>query len=104
MILSRTLLNAAFVAMLSISAVACNSTSTSESAGEYVDDTVISSKVRAQIIGDKDLKLSQIDVETYKGIVQLSGFVDTIQTKWHAGSVAGSVRGVRQVANNLIVK
>jgi hypothetical protein len=100
----RILINAAFVGLLSISAMACNSTSTSESTGEYVDDAVISSKVRADIIGDKDLKLTQIDVETYKGTVQLSGFVDTIQTKWRAGSVAGNVKGVRQVSNNLIVK
>lgn len=100
----RILINAAFVGLLSLSAMACNSTSTSESTGEYVDDAVISSKVRADIIGDKDLKLTQIDVETYKGTVQLSGFVDTIQAKWHAGSVAGGVKGVRQVSNNLIVK
>jgi osmotically-inducible protein OsmY len=100
----RILINAAVVGLLSLSAMACNSTSTTESTGEYVDDTVISSKVRADIIGDKDLKLTQIDVETYKGTVQLSGFVDTIQAKTRAGTVAGNVKGVRQVSNNLIVK
>jgi osmotically-inducible protein OsmY len=84
--------------------MACNSTPTTESTGEYVDDAVISSKVRADIVADKDLKLSQIDVETFKGTVQLSGFVDTIKTKSYAGSVAGNVKGVRHVSNNLIVK
>ncbi len=101
---SRTILNATFVGLLAVSVMACAATSTSVSTGEYIDDSVISNTVRSHVIGDKDLKLTQIDVETYKGVVQLSGFVDTAEAKTRAGWVAGSVNGVKQVHNNLIVK
>jgi osmotically-inducible protein OsmY len=104
MLNKRSVLNAAFAAFLAFSVVACAGTSTSESAGEYIDDAVISNTVRSQVIGDKDLKLTQIDVETYKGVVQLSGFVDSQAAKSRAGWVAGGVNGVKQVHNNLIVK
>jgi osmotically-inducible protein OsmY len=104
MINSRAILNATAALMLAASVMACAGTSTSESAGEYIDDSVISNTVRSHVIGDKDLKLTQIDVETYKGVVQLSGFVDTTEAKTRAGWVAGSVNGVKQVHNNLIVK
>jgi hyperosmotically inducible protein len=83
---------------------ACNATRTTESTGEYVDDSVISNKIRAQIIGDSTLKLSQIDVETFKGTVQLSGFVDNEAAKTQAGNVARNVAGVARVHNNLVVK
>ena len=84
--------------------VACSSTPTSESTGEYVDDAAISNKIRAQLIGDKDLNVFKIDVTTYKGIVQLSGFVNSASIKARAGSVAASTHGVKEVHNNLIVK
>jgi len=84
--------------------LACTSSSTSESTGEYVDDAVISNKLRGQLVGDKDLNVFKIDVETYKGVVQLSGFVDTPAAKTRAGTVASGVAGVTQVSNNLIVK
>jgi osmotically-inducible protein OsmY len=83
---------------------ACTATPTRESAGEYVDDSVISTKVRAQIFGDKDLKLTQIDVETFKGAVQLSGFVDSATAKPRTGDVAAQVAGVTRVHKNLVVK
>lgn len=83
---------------------ACAGSSTSESTGEYVDDSVISNKVRAEIVGDEDLSLFQIDVETFKGVVQLSGFVDSAATKTRAGEVAAGVSGVKRVQNNLIIK
>jgi osmotically-inducible protein OsmY len=84
--------------------VACSSTPTSESTGEYIDDSTISNKIRAQLIGDKDLNLFQIDVSTYKGVVQLSGFVDSAPIKARAGRVAAGTQGVRGVHNNLVVK
>ena len=59
------------------SVTACSSSRTSESTGEYIDDSVINNKVRAEIVGDKDLSLFQIDVASYKGVVQLSGFVNS---------------------------
>jgi osmotically-inducible protein OsmY len=83
---------------------ACSSSRTSESTGEYIDDSVISNKVRAEIVGDKDLSFFQIDVASYKGVVQLSGFVNSQAAKDRAGAIAAGVSGVKQVRNNLIVK
>jgi osmotically-inducible protein OsmY len=83
---------------------ACTSTSTSESTGEYIDDSAISNKVRAEFIADADLNVFQIDVTTYKGVVQLSGFVDSQSIKERAGSVAAGIDGVKGVRNDLIVK
>lgn len=75
-----------------------------ESSGEYVDDSVISTKVKAAILDDSSLKVLQINVETFKGVVQLSGFVDSAQSKSKAGKVAAGVKGVKSVKNNLLVK
>ena len=83
--------------------VACAGTSKRESTGEYIDDSVISNKVRAKLIDDRDLNLTQIDVTTYKGVVQISGFVNSNEAKARATRVASTVEGVKQVANNLIV-
>lgn len=83
---------------------ACTSSSTQQSTGEYIDDVVISDKVRAQLIDDKDLNVFKIDVDTFKGVVQLSGFVNSAAIKERAGRVAASVKGVVSVRNNLIVK
>lgn len=82
----------------------CASTPTKESTGEYVDDSTITTKVKAAIFNDPALKVFQINVETFKGEVQLSGFVDSAQTVKKAGEVARSVGGVKSVKNNLIVK
>ena len=80
------------------------STSKQESTGEYFDDSTITGKVKAELLADSVLKGFQISVETYKGIVQLSGFVDTQATKDRASSIARKVAGVKEVRNNLIVK
>ena len=95
---------ALMLALAGATMAACTATSTQESAGEYVDDSVISTKVRAQIVGDKDLKLTQIDVETFKGTVQLSGFVETPAMKAHATDVTRTVKGVQSVRNDLVVR
>ena len=84
--------------------VGCASTPTKESTGEYVDDSTITSKVKAAIFDDPALKVFQINVETFKGEVQLSGFVDSAQAVKRAGEVARSVGGVKSVKNNLNVK
>lgn len=84
--------------------VGCTSSATNESTGEYIDDAAISGKVRAQFIVDKDLNVFKIDVTTFKGAVQLSGFVNTASIKARAGTVAASVKGVTDVHNNLVVK
>jgi osmotically-inducible protein OsmY len=84
---------------------ACTSSSrAAESTGEYVDDAVITSKVKAALLGDSGLKSFDIGVETYKDVVQLSGFVNSEQIKARAGEVAAGVSGVKGVRNNLIVK
>jgi osmotically-inducible protein OsmY len=90
--------------LLAAPMAACSSTSTSQSTGEYIDDSTISNKVRPQLIGDADLNVFQIDVTTYKGVVQLSGFVNSPTAKERAGTVAAGVQGVKEVRNNLIVK
>ncbi|GFE60651.1 BON domain-containing protein [Geobacter sp. AOG2] len=75
-----------------------------ESTGQYVDDSVITTKVKAAIFGEKTLKTLQINVKTFQGVVQLSGFVDSPQSVTKAGEVAGSVEGVKEVKNDLLVK
>jgi hyperosmotically inducible protein len=93
---------AALVAAMTIAA--CTSSRTTESTGEYVDDATITSKVKAALLGDSGLKSFDIGVETYKDVVQLSGFVNSDQVKARAGDVAAGVSGVRSVRNNLVVK
>jgi osmotically-inducible protein OsmY len=82
----------------------CASTRTHESTGEYVDDSVITTKVKALLAEDDFLKSFQISVETYKGTVQLSGFVNSQDAVRKAGEITRSVKGVTSVKNNLIVK
>jgi osmotically-inducible protein OsmY len=84
--------------------VGCAGGKTHESTGEIFDDTVITSKVKASILGDSKLKLLQISVETYKGVVQLSGFVNSSAAATRAVDLTRRVRGVKQVNNSLIVK
>ena len=84
---------------------ACTSSSrTTESTGEYVDDAAITSKVKGALLGDSGLKSFDIGVETYKDVVQLSGFVNSEQVKARAGQVDAGITGVRGVQNNLVVK
>ncbi|HEX9157004.1 MAG TPA: BON domain-containing protein [Syntrophales bacterium] len=89
---------------LVVAFLGCASTPTKESTGEYVDDSAITTKVKAAIFNDPALKVFQINVETFKGEVQLSGYVDSAQNVQKAGEVARSVGGVKSVKNNLNVK
>jgi len=84
--------------------MACASTPQKEGTGEYFDDSVITAKVKGKLAGDEFLKSFQISVECRKGIVQLSGFVDTQAKVDKAGEIARSVEGVKMVKNDLIVK
>lgn len=101
---TKPLLAAVAAALLSVTTVACSGTPTSESTGEYVDSSVISNKVRAEIVKDKQLSIFDIDVTTYRNVVQLSGFVDSEVQKLRAEQVAQSVAGVADVRNNIVVK
>lgn len=84
--------------------VGCAGGKTHESTGEYFDDAVISAKVRTSLLNDPKIKLLQISVETFKGVVQLSGFVNSTEAATRAVDIARRVRGVKQVNNSLIVK
>jgi len=100
----NTVIHCLLVLMLITTFTACASTSKQESTGEYVDDSVITTKVKTLLAGDDFLKSFRISVETYKGTVQLSGFVGSRQAVDKAGQIAMSVKGVRSVKNSLVVK
>ena len=93
---------AAIVGVLAV-ASACSATRTQQSAGEVIDDSVLTSKVKVALIDDPTTKAGQINVETYRGVVQLGGFVDNAQQKAQATKVARSVTGVKEVRNDLLV-
>lgn len=82
----------------------CASTSTKEGTGEYFDDSVITAKVKAEIFKDESLKSSEINVETFKGVVQLSGFVNSQADIDRAVEIARNVKGVTSVKNDMRVK
>ena len=90
--------------MLIATFAACASTRSQESAGEYVDDSVITVKIKTQLANDDFLKSFQIGVESRKGVVQLSGFVNSHNAVDKAGQIARGVEGVKYVRNDLIVK
>jgi osmotically-inducible protein OsmY len=89
---------------LFLSLVACHATPTRESTGEYIDDSSITTKVKTALLMDKQVSSSSISVETFKGAVQLSGFVANQAQVTRASEVASKVEGVKVVHNNLIVK
>jgi osmotically-inducible protein OsmY len=82
----------------------CASTDKKESTGEYIDDTAITTKVKAAFVEDDDLKASEIQVETFKGVVQLSGFVANANHVSKATKVARETAGVKSVKNDIRVK
>ena len=93
-------------ALMLSTVVGCASTSTDkhETAGQYIDDAAITTGVKAAILNAPTLKVSEINVETYKGVVQLSGFVSSAENIATASSVARSVNGVKSVKNDLRLK
>ncbi|MBS1172450.1 MAG: transporter [Proteobacteria bacterium] len=97
-------LSALFLAVTLVSAAGCASTSKQEGTGEYVDDSVITTKVKAAILNEPDLKVAEINVETFKGAVQLSGFVGSQAAANKAVEVARGVGGVKSVKNDMRIK
>ena len=97
-------LSALFLAVTLVFATGCASTSKQEGTGEYVDDSVITSKVKAAIFNEPTLKSAEINVETFKGMVQLSGFVSSQAAINKAVAVARTVAGVTSVKNDMRVK
>jgi len=90
--------------LLMATALGCASTAKQEGTGEYVDDTVITGKVKAAIFNEPTLKSAEINVETFKGVVQLSGFVTSAAAESTAVAVAGKVGGVKSVKNDMRLK
>lgn len=101
-----TLLFAASALALSGLILGCTEkpASTTATAGQFVDDSAITAKVKGALLADDNVKSLAIGVETVKGVVQLSGFVTNADQKSAAGKVAAGVAGVQSVSNNLIVK
>jgi osmotically-inducible protein OsmY len=97
-------LSAAFLAVSLVSIVGCAPTPQKEGVGEYIDDSVITTKVKAAILNDPTLKVTEINVETFKGAVQLSGFVNSPADISKAVEVARGVKGVTSVKNDMRVK
>lgn len=95
---------ALFLAVTLVSAVGCASTAKQEGTGEYVDDTVITGKVKAAILNEPTLKVAEINVETFKGVVQLSGFVSSQAAATKAVEVTRAIRGVTSVKNDMRIK
>ena len=92
------------LAVVATLAAACAATPTQESTGGYIDDSTITAKVKTNLAQDNKVSATDIHVKTYKGVVDLSGFVNSQSQISEAGIVAGQVSGVKSVHNNLIVK
>lgn len=92
------------LALMLASLVGCASTSTQSGTGEYIDDTVITTKVKAAIFNEPGLKSAEINVETFKGVVQLSGFVNSQADIDKAVQLARNVAGVQSVKNDMRLK
>lgn len=97
-------LSALFATFLLMTSLGCASSQTKEGTGEYLDDSVITSKVKAAILGEPGLKVAEINVETFKGVVQLSGFVSSREDMDAAVRVARNVGGVTSVKNDMQLK
>jgi osmotically-inducible protein OsmY len=95
-------LSALFLAALLVSA--CAGTPKQQSTGEYIDDSWITTKVKSAILAEPSLKVTQISVETYNGVVQLSGFVDSAAAATRAVELAREVKGVASVKNDTRVR
>ena len=96
--------SAFFAAFSMMFMLGCASTTKHEGTGEYIDDSVITTKVKAEILEEPGLKSAEINVETFKGVVQLSGFVSSQASINRAAEIARSVKGVKSVKNDMRVK
>jgi osmotically-inducible protein OsmY len=98
------IMTALFLVGTLVTAVGCASTSSKEGTGEYIDDSVITTKVKAAVLNEPTLKSAEINVETFKGVVQLSGFVNSAEDIAKATEVARAVKGVTSVKNDMSLK
>ena len=91
-------------ALMLTQVVGCATSDKQASVGEYIDDTTVTAGVKAAILNEPTLKVSEINVETFKGVVQLSGFMSSADSVATASSVARSVKGVKSVKNDIRLK
>ncbi len=96
--------NTAILCLLMMILASCAALTGRETAGEYIDDSAITTKVKSAIFKDPNLRASEIHVETFQGTVQLSGFVDSASASLKAAKHARSTKGVKSVTNNLVVR
>jgi len=101
---STKILTTVFSTLLLTASFGCAPTPTHEGTGQYVDDSVITTKVKAAILNEPGLKVAEINVETFKGVVQLSGFVNSKEDIATAMKVARTVNGVTEVKNDMQLK
>lgn len=99
----RNIFSVFFVVALILSG-GCASTENREGMGEYVDDSIITARVKGAILAEKTLSVAEINVETFKGVVQLSGFVNSTMDQRKAVEVAKSVSGVKSVKDSMQLK
>lgn len=104
MTVPRWVLLAALFTASPLAIIGCASSSSGQSTGQFVDDSAITAKVKAKLFEDPATSGFQINVTTFKGVVQLSGFVDDEQAKSRAGELAKTIADVRQVENSIQVK
>lgn len=100
----KSLLLTTLLALVTVSSIGCASTRTTEGTGEYVDDTVITTKVKSAFLAEKGLKVAEINVETFKGAVQLSGFIQSRADADKAVGIARAVSGVVSVKDDMRIK
>ncbi len=101
--INRRIATLLFAACL-LTVAGCGSTPNREGTGEYIDDAVITTKVKAEILNEPSLKSAEINVETFKGVVQMSGFVSSAAKIDKAVDIARRVEGVRSVKNDMRLK
>ena len=90
--------------IIALGLAACASTAQQEGTGEYFDDSVITAKVKTALLNDPTVSGLAVNVETFRGIVQLSGFVKTAAERTRAHAVAHEVGGVKQVRNDILIR
>jgi osmotically-inducible protein OsmY len=97
-------ISAFLLALVAASILGCAGSSTKESTGEYFDDTWITTKVKAALLEDQQVKSNEVNVETFKGVVQLSGFVSSNAAMQQAVKVTRGIQGVTSVKNDMRIK
>lgn len=100
----RNYLTVVLLAFAMVAVVGCAAPSKQQTAGEYIDDAVVTTRVKAAIFDDAELRVNEIKVETFDGVVQLSGFVSTQANVNRAVQVVRGIEGVRSVKNDMVVK